>query len=609
MNTKLIHTILAIVCMLSFSCLRGQTFSSGNVTAVAAPVMVHDSTVCSSNCTMNFNITVNSSSMGDSIMIVDTLTGGLLYSGHNTTGANPWTMTVTVSGIGGYSDESVPVGGGVINFIGPVMKIVSGLDTIYNITNNYPFFVANPCSYGTVTGILYADFNNNCTFDSSDVMLDPGIVSATINLYGPGPATGYPSMSWGSMGSYTMTIQQSWLTNYSVFLPPYYSFIFPPSTCSPVTYNFSTLPQTGVDFPVQATTAVDVECWAGSPANARPNRAFFIEPYVSNVGYDTISGQLVFIKDSRVAYDSALSFNPAVSVSGDTLFWNYTNLTSISGGAYWNNFMSSIHLTPNSTVNIGDTLCFRVYTGVPSTDINPLNNDYTICIPVVNSYDPNIKEVSPKGTGAQGYIPGTTRELIYTIHFQNTGTAPAIDINVIDTLDADLIASSLKILGSSNTMYPEWVAPGVVKFNFPNINLADSFSNEPASHGFVRFSVKMHSGLPVGRQIINTGYIYFDSNPAVITNTALNTIDGSVEVKSVVTSNVKVYPNPATDNIFVENLENGNLTIINVNGSVVIDKAITSNKTEIDISRLPAGMYILKTVSRDATTTRKFVKQ
>src|SRR5438093_2053651 len=46
--------------------------------------------------------------------------------------------------------------------------------------------------------------------------------------------------------------------------------------------------------------------------------------------------------------------------------------------------------------------------------------------------------------------------------------------------------------------------------SFPNINLTDSGSNEPASHGFIQYKIKLQTGVPAGTQIQNTAYIYFE---------------------------------------------------------------------------------------------------
>ena len=319
-----------------------------------------------------------------------------------------------------------------------------------------------------------------------------------------------------------------------------------------------------------------------------------------------VSGLLKLVLDANVVYNSGLSYNPANTVIGDTLIWNYTNLTNISSGGYWNSFLSGIHLTPTAAVNIGDTLCFRVFTAVPPGDLDAANNDYTICLPVVNSYDPNFKEVSPKGVGAAGNIPLSTDELNYTIHFQNTGTATAFFVSVIDSLDSDITFNSLQILGTSHTATPQWLAPGVVKFSFYNIYLPDSGSNEPASHGFIRFKVKLNSSLPLGTEIKNHANIYFDSNPAVVTNTVINTLTNFAGLNEVSKYNgmVTVFPNPATDNAtFViqsdKSVGDYSFELTDILGNV-IKKIMGINETQFAISRsgLSNGIYFYKVYTK-----------
>jgi len=581
--------------------------TAGHVIATVFPVFSHDSTSCLSTCAINFMVTIDTSYMGDSIMVVDTITHSLMHVAVNTTGVSPWTAYFSLSTyLSSVSDANIS-GGGVF-FPGPVTKVIRGVDTAGYFNNSYAHYVSGPCNYGDISGRVYIDNNGNCTFDAGDVALNGVYISSPDYLTSPVSlitSTGYTDYS----GNYVIHQQQSWMSNYVVTVPSSYLFIFPLSPCFTGSYAFTTLPQTGVDFPLQCGSSVDVQCYAESNSAVRLHTPFYIHPYVSNTGCDSVSGQLRVVKDSRTVYDAALSTYPPDMISGDTLTWNYTNLTNLTNGAYWNTMMSDIHLTADSTVVVGDTLCFRVYTGVPAGDLDPYNNDLTFCLPVVYSYDPNEKDVLPKGAGPQGYISPLTDSLIYTIHFQNTGTSSAYNVSVVDTLSSNLNASSLRILGTSNTMVPEWLAPGVVRFNFYGIMLPDSMSNEAASHGDIRFSVKLNAGLAPATQIKNTGYIYFDANPAVVTNTTLNTIMIPTYVNETPAVNpVKVYPNPAADNITVENLESGTLSILNMNGLVMLERTIANNKTVIDISKLPAGVYILKTIDNNNTTTKKFTK-
>lgn len=608
---KTLGLFLAVILLCAFSSAKAQTYTSGGLTVTVMPNTFHDTNDCASYCSPMYMVTVSSSYLGDSILEVDTVSHTLAYAVRNTTGVSPWTVAIPVLHMYGGRVTDDQLSSSTAFFAGPAMKIIADADTINAIPNFYVLGVPNPCIYGSATGKAYIDNNSNCIYDAGDVPLNGLQVNSVATLVSPSLSINNRYAITDPLGIYNMTIQKSWMTSYTVGLPSSYYFIFPSSPCFSGAYSFTTVPRTGVDFPLQCSGIDDVECWAGSPAAVRYGAPFEMMPYVANTGCDTISGVLRFVKDSRVTYNPSLSMNPATSVSGDTLIWNYVNLTNLSGGAYWNNFISHIHLTPDTSAHVGDTLCFRIYADVPTSDPDATNNDYTICLPVVYSYDPNLKEVSPKGTGTPGFIPASTPELTYTLHFQNTGTATANFIKVEDTLDSHLNAGSLKILGSSHVMRPEWVTPGVVRFNFDYINLPDSNSNEAASHGYVRFSIKPNAGLTPGTQIKNTGYIYFDANPPVVTNTALNTIQTLTLNNSTISvgRDVGVYPNPASDEIFVENLESGRVVIRRISGAVVVSQDVISSKVSIDISRLADGVYILQTISKESTTTMKFIKQ
>jgi hypothetical protein len=59
-----------------------------------------------------------------------------------------------------------------------------------------------------------------------------------------------------------------------------------------------------------------------------------------------------------------------------------------------------------------------------------------------------------------------------------------------------------------------------MEFKFENILLVDSNTNEPLSHGFVRYRIQPKTNLSAGDSITNFAAIYFDFNEPVITNTA-----------------------------------------------------------------------------------------
>ena len=597
--------LLILICFLSAYNLKAQTYTGihSHLSIAITDSNTHDSVTCMTYLSIFYVVTVDSSFVGDSVNIVDSALGFLMGTYHNTSGVSPWTFR-SISQNGGNFDMHVPRGG-YMYFHARTVKATCLTDTILNVSTTDSMMIANPCEWSYVQGHAYVDNDSNCVFSSGDT----GLQGLTINFmeYVTSPVD---SLYWGNFptmlhGTYLYNVQLSWLRNYVVSLPSYYSFIFPLSSCFTGSYTLSAAPVDTADFPIHCTSMIDVQCGAITPGRVRLHRDFYLEPYVNNTGCDRASGTMTLVLDNRVNYNSSLSTFPADTVRGDTLIWNYSDLSNLSSGSYWNSFISSVYLSLDTAVRAGDTLCFRVYTNVLSADVNPLNNDYSICIPVVYSYDPNFKEVSPAGN-----ISASGETLTYTIHFQNTGSDVAENIRVVDTLDSRFDMNTLKILSTTHQMTPKWLTSNVVEFDYNYINLPDSLSNEPASHGAVSFSIKLKTGIPYGTQIKNKGYIYFDLNSPVITNSTTNTITRPASITNISTSlPVKIYPNPATDMIFVENLAGGELSIISMNGSVVLSRNIDANKTSIDVSSLADGVYIIKTVNNNATSTIKFTKQ
>ena len=141
------------------------------------------------------------------------------------------------------------------------------------------------------------------------------------------------------------------------------------------------------------------------------------------------------------------------------------------------------------------------------------------------AYDPNDKQVHPAGYGEAGAIDLDTPFLDYTVRFQNTGTAPAFDVVIMDQLDTDLDPERVEVLGFSHT--PTQVAitaNGSIQFKFLDIMLPDSATDQLGSQGFIHFRIHLREGLPHLTEIPNTAAIYFDLNPPIITNTVHSTL-------------------------------------------------------------------------------------
>jgi uncharacterized repeat protein (TIGR01451 family) len=138
---------------------------------------------------------------------------------------------------------------------------------------------------------------------------------------------------------------------------------------------------------------------------------------------------------------------------------------------------------------------------------------------VACAYDPNIKVVEPSGYRESGAVDIATEELVYTIHFQNTGTAPAQLVVIRDHLSPRFDLSSFGLQATSHTLTGLSIgADRELVFRFDNILLPDSGSDYLGSQGYVQFRIRPYQPVAHGTVITNTAAIHFDLNPAIITD-------------------------------------------------------------------------------------------
>jgi sugar lactone lactonase YvrE len=160
---------------------------------------------------------------------------------------------------------------------------------------------------------------------------------------------------------------------------------------------------------------------------------------------------------------------------------------------------------------------------MPPADPSP--EEAEDCQPILDSYDPNDKQVVPTGRTAQRYTP-TKEALRYQVRFQNTGNDVAYRVAVVDTLAANLDLRTLQI-GAVSHPYRLTISGQqrpVLTFTFDNILLPDSARNPAGSQGFVQFSIQPKAALPARTRIDNFADIFFDYNEPVRTNTTTNRI-------------------------------------------------------------------------------------
>lgn len=81
-------------------------------------------------------------------------------------------------------------------------------------------------------------------------------------------------------------------------------------------------------------------------------------------------------------------------------------------------------------------------------------------------------------------------------------------------------------------------------------------------------------------------------------------------VDDVAAERVSVFPNPATDRLTVSGVEgNGSITLVDIQGKVVLNRETAGGSTEIDVSRLARGTYFLRIQTSDGIATRRIILQ
>lgn len=223
------------------------------------------------------------------------------------------------------------------------------------------------------------------------------------------------------------------------------------------------------------------------------------------------------------------------------------------------------------------------------------------------SFDPNDKQAFPEGYGqSHSIIPETTLE--YQIRFQNTGTDTAFTVVIHDTLSPFLNPETLEI-GTASHDFDWKLEDRLLLFNFADILLPDSTTNEPGSHGFVQFKIKPYSDTPLKTVISNQAEIYFDFNEPVVTPTIFHTLDKDFILIPNISSNEEAtlprftfYPSPMRQEAVLEleehSLKEGQFRLINAMGQPILQDAFIGSKFVLHRRGLPPGVYFFQVLEQ-----------
>lgn len=450
--------------------------------------------------------------------------------------------------------------------------------------------------------MAFVDDNNNGIKDANESLFangsflyDQNNSGVTTSVYSPtGRYTLYDSNP-NNTYDFSYAIQPEYLPYYALGTTNYNDLNIPVGSGTQILYFPVTLTQTYND--------VTVSIVALSPP--RPGLTYTNKIVYKNIGLAATDGTVTFTKPAPVTITTISQAGTVATATGFT--YAFTNLLPNETRIIY--VVMSVPASP--TVNLNDILTDSASITAPANDINLNNNTYSNSQIVVNSYDPNDKMESH---GDKIPINQFTSNdyLYYTIRFQNNGTANAIDVKIEDVLDAKLDENSIRMISSSHDYIMDKVNKNLT-WNFKNIQLPPSSVDATGSIGYVFFKIKARPGFVAGDIIPNTASIYFDSNPAIVTNTFNTLFVAALANANFNSGSFSLYPNPATNSVNIKlgdpNDAISKIAITDLLGKTIKEvKANSVNESNIDVSDIAKGVYLVQiTTDTNVKTTKKLI--
>lgn len=446
-----------------------------------------------------------------------------------------------------------------------------------------------------VNGQLFCDIDNDGVLDTNETLIPNAPVTISDANGGFLSATFTDSLGNYSYHNYhpntdsvEVTVSNWWLTNngYNAISP----IIVTTLDCS---VNTDIAIDCNIPLPCDNTwinlfgVGPYYQNWTNTMALTFGNSDYLFPGSVYNISIVVPNGSEL---------DTASFLVNNYTISGDTVSWAQT----ISG-------FDTLSINFNTDAGIPDSTLhtYQAFISGPNLDCDSTNNSISYTSVVGASYDPNNKLVNLP----EFINPDIQEDLYYTINFQNTGTAPAQDVFIEDQLSQYLDWSTLEVLSKSHNMFYSLDATGKIVFTFPQIWLPDSTTNEPLSKGYVSFKIKESLTVPINQPIENTAHIFFDLNPAIITNTTRNTnIIGLGERDFGQSTHITVFPNPSTG---VFNLRSSaqikTVSVYDLTGKLVYESNESDISVTLDLSQLSKGMYHIKVDTESGASIEKLI--
>ncbi|MBK8340330.1 MAG: T9SS type A sorting domain-containing protein [Flavobacteriales bacterium] len=454
----------------------------------------------------------------------------------------------------------------------------------------FPLTVCNvlsPCPFDdeAITGSVFNDANGNGAKDGGEAAFTNAVIEAQPGSYLTAPDAAGNYVLPIDTGSYVLDGQD---------------VLYHARTTAPANITLTALQIDSLnDIGYQAIPGIYDLVAHLTTMPARPGFDNNVYITVENIGTESTVAALDLTFDNTQTWVGS-GIVPDALV-GNNATWSPT----IAAGGSWG---IAVTLNTDAGVVIGTPLAHTFIATPSAQDTTPGEQHHHLVRLCGRGGGPQRQAGGPRGDDTRAGA-GREQALEYTIRFQNTGTFPAERVIITDTLSTDLLWNTMDLVSSSHTT--EWyIHQGVLHFVMDPINLPDSTSDEPNSHGYVKFRMAPVSTLLNGAQIENVANIYFDFNAAVVTAPAIFTVDQSVDIATNVDNDFVLYPNPAHDQLTVQvDAPGALLELRSLDGRLLKAQRLTGTHAVLSIGDLAGGSYVVSIEQeRGARILQRFIK-
>lgn len=194
----------------------------------------------------------------------------------------------------------------------------------------------------------------------------------------------------------------------------------------------------------------------------------------------------------------------------------------------------------------------------------------------------------------------------YPIYFQ----VSSMTVNSGSTMlaaGADVTITSLVNFGNTDGEFGLYTAAGSPLFTS---NMVDYL--QWGSSGHVREPVAVSAGIWTSGTFISAAPPFQYTGDGSQNGVAFwDTVLGIEDFKNNISFSIS--PNPVTSILNIrlsKNIVDGNITIFDILGKQILVKKLNQNNlTQLNVSNLSKGMYIVKVSSRENTQTKRFIKE